>query len=76
MGASGGNQYGFSKFQQDPTGAMMQNFIPPLGPVEGVTKDFMEMFGSAENPNRFVPDESIKDIPIIGPTFGSMAFDE
>jgi len=55
---------------------MMQNFIPPLGPVEGVTKDFMEMFGSAENPNRFIPDESIKDIPIIGPTFGSMAFDE
>ena len=76
LGASGGNQYGFNKFQQDPTGAMMQNFIPPLGPVEGVTKDFMEMFGSAENPNRFVPDESIKDIPIIGPTLGSMVFDE
>lgn len=75
IGASGGNQYGFNQFQQDPTGAMTQNFIPPLGPVEGVTKDMMEMFGSPENPNKFVPDETLKDIPLIGPLFAWM-FDE
>jgi hypothetical protein len=72
VGASGGTQYGFSKFQQDPTGAMTQNFIPPLGPVEGVTKDVAEMFGSSENPNKFVPDETLKDVPLIGPLFAWM----
>ena len=75
VGASGGTQYGFSKFQQDPTGAVTQNFIPPLGPVEGVSKDIAEMFGSAENPNKFVPDETLKDVPVIGPLFAWM-FDE
>lgn len=72
IGASGGTQYGFSRFQQDPTGAMTQNFIPPLGPVEGVTKDMAEMLGSSENPNKFVPDETLKDVPVIGPLFAWM----
>lgn len=75
VGASGGTQYGFSQFQQDPMGAISQNFIPPMGPVEGAAKDIAEMFGSAENPNRFVPDETLKDVPLIGPLFAWM-FDE
>lgn len=76
IGSSGGTDYGFEMFRRDPVGATMQNFVPPLGPVEGVGKDLGEMFGSSENPNRFIPDETLKDIPIIGPTLFSALFDE
>jgi len=71
MGASGGTQYGFQKFMQNPAQAAIANFtVPPVGPAEGIAKDVAEVFGSSDNPNRFVPDETIKDIPVIGPTTG------
>jgi hypothetical protein len=31
-----------------------------------------EMLGSSENPNKFVPDETLKDVPVIGPLFAWM----
>jgi len=76
IGASGGTDYGFEMFRRDPAGAMMNNYVPPLGPIEGIGKDLGELFGSSENPNKFVPDETLKDIPIIGPTLFSWLFDE
>jgi hypothetical protein len=76
IGASGGTDYGFEMFRRDPMGATMQNYVPPMGPIEGVGKDLGEMFGSSENPNKFIPDETLKDIPIIGPTLFSWLFDE
>lgn len=76
IGAAGGTDYGFEMFRRDPAGAMMANYVPPLGPIEGIGKDLGEMFGSSENPNRFIPDETLKDIPIIGPTLFAALFDE
>ena len=72
MGGSGGTQYGFNKFAQNPVPTLVANFtVPPVGIAEGIAKDVAEVaFGSSDNPNKFVPDETIKDIPIIGPTTG------
>jgi hypothetical protein len=78
MGSSGGTQYGFNKFTQAPLPTAIANFtVPPVGIAEGIAKDVSEAaFGSFDNPNKFVPDETIKDIPVIGPTVGNMVFED
>lgn len=75
MGASGGTDFGFKKFIQNPAGAIVDNYVPPLGPIEGIGKDIGDMLGSDSNPNKFTPDETLKDLPLIGPMMGMM-FDE
>lgn len=77
MGGSGGTQYGYNQFTQAPIPTLISNFtVPPTGPIEGVAKDAVELaLGSSDNPNKFVPDETLKDIPVIGPLLGSF-FDD
>ena len=66
LGAMGANDYGYTKFMQDPLNAMMTNIFPPLSATlpAAVLKDM----GEAVTKGDPLPDETIYALPVVGKT--------
>ena len=66
LGAMGANDYGYSKFMQDPANAMLANIFPPVSATlpAAVLKDM----GEAATKGDLLPDETIYALPVVGKT--------
>ena len=66
LGAMGANDYGYTKFMQDPANAMLTNIFPPVSATlpAAVLKDM----GEAATKGDPLPDETIYALPVVGKT--------
>jgi hypothetical protein len=66
FGAMGANDYGYTKFMQDPANAMLTNIFPPVSATlpAAVLKDL----GEAARTGDPLPDETIYALPVVGKT--------
>ena len=66
LGAMGANDYGYTKFMQDPANAMLTNIFPPVSATlpAAVLKDM----GEAVTKGDPLPDETIYALPVVGKT--------
>ena len=66
FGAMGANDYGYTKFMQDPANAMLTNVFPPVSATlpAAVLKDMAEAATKGDP----LPDETIYALPVVGKT--------
>jgi hypothetical protein len=66
LGALGANDYGYTKFMQDPANAFLTNIFPPVSATlpAAVLKDM----GEAATKGDPLPDETIYALPVVGKT--------
>ena len=66
LGAMGANDYGYTKFMQDPANAVLTNIFPPVSATlpAAVLKDM----GEAVTKGDPLPDETIYALPVVGKT--------
>lgn len=73
MGAFGGNQYAAHLFAENPVEQMAMNFVPVVPVAEGLGKDIMGLFTEDDPAKRFLPDDTLKTMPLIGPIYRAMS---
>ena len=73
MGAFGGNQYAAHLFAENPVEQIAMNFVPVVPVAEGLGKDVMGLFTEDDPAKRFLPDDTLKTMPIIGPIYRAMS---
>ena len=66
LGAMGANDYGYSKFMEDPANAMLANIFPPLSATlpAAVLRDMAEVATKGDP----LPDETVYALPVVGKT--------
>ena len=69
LGASGGSQYGMYKFTEDPVGATVSHFAPPMPYLAGPAKDIMNLITKGDP----VPDQTLRSLPVVGPYLKELA---
>lgn len=69
MGAFGGNQYAAHLFAENPVEQTAMNFVPVVPVIEGLGKDISDLFTADDPKERFLPDETLKTVPILGPIY-------
>ena len=65
-----GGEYNNRKFMEDPGGYLMESILPPLGLTGGMLKDLTQVLEGDP-----VPDESLKQLPVVGKTLFKPMFD-
>ena len=65
-----GNDYSNEKFAQDPANYLLESLIPPLGLTAGAAKDLSQILQGDP-----VPDEMLKEMPVVGKTVFKPMFD-
>jgi len=69
MSAFGGNHYDTHLFAENPVEQTAMNFVPVVPVIEGLGKDISDLFTADDPKERFLPDETLKTVPILGPIY-------